>query len=72
LTEGLWELLTKSIPDKAMFTAQDTEAYKQILLQSNTHRANYIPRGKIRANRGFEYTQFISRMFRPVAWTSFE
>jgi hypothetical protein len=71
-TGGLWELLTKSKPDKAMVTAQDTEAYKQTLLQSKAHRANYSPRGKIRANKGFKYTQFISRMFRPVTWTSYQ
>jgi hypothetical protein len=71
-TEGLWELLTKSKPNKSMVTPLDLEAYKQILLQSNAHRANYSPRGKIRANRGLKYTQFIARMFRPVTWTSFK
>jgi hypothetical protein len=71
-TEGLWELLTKTNPNKSIVTPQDIEVYKQILLRSNAHRVNYSPRGKIRSNRGFKYTRFISRMFQPVAWTSYE
>jgi hypothetical protein len=47
----------------------DIDAYKQILLQSNAHRAKYSPRGKNRANRGLKYTQFILGMFRPVTWS---
>ena len=49
-TEGLWELLTQSQPDKNVLTFQDRGAYKQILLQSNTHRVNYSPSGKIKTN----------------------
>ena len=73
-TPGLWHLLTKSRPDKTMVTVQDRQAYKQILLQSNAHRVNYSPTGRIRANRGLKYTQFISRLFteRLVPWESLE
>jgi hypothetical protein len=58
--------------NKRTVTPQDVEAYKHILLQSNANGTNYSPRGKIRANRGLKYSQFIARMFLPVAWTSFE
>jgi len=57
-TQGLWELLTQSRPDKNLVTHQDRQAYKQILLQSNTHRVNYSPSGKIKANKGLKYMRF--------------
>ena len=62
-TRGLWELLTKSRPDNNAVTLQDKHAYKQILLQSNAHRVDFSPTGKIRANKGVKYTRFISRLF---------
>jgi hypothetical protein len=72
-TQGLWELLTKSKPDVNIVTFQDRQAYKQILLQSNAHRVNYSPTGKIKANKGIKYTRFISRLFadkKEVPWES--
>ena len=46
-THGLSELLTKSKPDKNLFTLQDGHAYEQIPLQSNVHGVNYSPTSKI-------------------------
>ena len=72
-TQGLWELLTKSKPDKNVVTFQDKQTYKQILLQSNAHRVNYSPTGKIKANQGIKYTRFISQLFtdkKGVPWES--
>jgi hypothetical protein len=73
-TPGLWELLSSSKPDKDLVTLHDRQTYKQILLQSNAHRVNYSPTGKIRANKGLKYTQFISRLFteRQVPWESLQ
>ena len=73
-THGLWELLAKSKPDKNLVTLQDRQAYKQILLQSNAHRVNYSPTGRIRANKGLKYTRFISQLFtdRQVPWESYQ
>jgi hypothetical protein len=48
-TQGLWELLTQARPDINVVTQQDRQAYKQILLQSNTHRVDFSPSGKIKA-----------------------
>jgi len=73
-TQGLWELLTQSRPDKNLVIHQDRQAYKQILLQSNAHRVNYSPSGKIKANKGLKYTRFISQLFtntKEVPWESF-
>jgi hypothetical protein len=72
-TQGLWELLTKSKPDKNAVTLQGKQAYKQILPQSNAHRVNYSPTGKIKANKGIKYTRFISQLFtdnKEIPWES--
>ena len=61
--QGLWELLTQSRPDKNVVTHEDRQAYKQILLQSNAHRVDYSPSGKIKAYKGLKYTRFISQLF---------
>jgi hypothetical protein len=72
-THGLWELLTKSRPDANIITQQDKEAYKHILVRSNAHRYNYSPSGKIKANKGFKYTKFISPLFkRKLNWETLE
>ena len=72
-TQGLWELLTQSRPDKNLVTHHDRQAYKQILLLSNAHRVNYSPSGKIKANKCLKYTRFISQLFtntKKVPWKS--
>jgi hypothetical protein len=72
--QGLWELLAKSKPDKNLVTLQDRQVYKQILSQSNGHRFNYSPKGRIRANKGLKYTQLILRTFsdRQVLWETLQ
>ena len=72
-TQGLWELLTQSQPEKKVVTHQDRQAYKQLPLQSNAHRVNYSPSRKIKANNGLKYTIVISQLFtntKDVAWES--
>ena len=71
---GSLELLVKSKPDKNLVILHDRQAYKQILLQSNAHRVNYSPSGRIRANKGLKYARFISQLFadRQVPWESLQ
>jgi hypothetical protein len=72
-TQCLWELLTKSKPDKNALAFQDKQTYKQTILQSNVHRVNYSQTGKIKANKGIKYTRFISQLFtdkKEVLWES--
>jgi hypothetical protein len=74
-TDGLWELLSKAKPDKNTVTLQDRQAYKRILLQSNAHRVNYSPTGKIKANKSLKYTRFVSKLFKDtnnIPWESVE
>jgi hypothetical protein len=63
-TPGLWELLTKSRPVKNMVTLQDRQAYKQILLQTNMHRVNYSPTGRIRAKQTLTYASVYTHLHR--------
>jgi Mn-dependent DtxR family transcriptional regulator len=56
-----------------MVTSQDKESCKQILIQSNEHKVNYNPAGRIKANKGMKYTRIISRLFTDktqVTWKS--
>ena len=62
-TQGLWELLTKASPDRNSVSMQDKQAYTQILIQSNAHRVNYRPSGRIKASKGLKYTRIISQLF---------
>ena len=59
-TQGLWELLTKSKPDKNVVTFQDRHISKYSC--SLIRRVNYSPKGKIKANKGIKYTRFISQL----------
>ena len=62
VTPGMWELLTKSKPNRNLVSVQDKKAQKQILLQPNAHRFNYRPSDKIKANKRLKYTHFISQL----------
>jgi len=56
-------LLTTSKPDRNLVSLQDKQTYKQILLQSNAHRVNNSPSGKMKANKGLKHTLFNSQLF---------
>jgi hypothetical protein len=61
-TQGLWELLAKSKPDKNSVTFLEKQAYKQIVLQSNAHGFNFSPTGKMKEKKGIKYTCFILQL----------
>jgi len=74
-TRGLRQLLAKSKYDRNLVSVKDEQEYKQIILQSNAHRVNYSPWGKIKANKGIKYTRFISQLFtnrKEVPWESLQ
>ena len=58
-TQGLWELITKSKPDRNVVSMQEKQAYKQIILQSIAHRVKYSPSRNIKANKSLN----IRRLF---------
>ncbi|KAL6265695.1 hypothetical protein P5V15_002494 [Pogonomyrmex californicus] len=40
-TEGLYELIFKKVPDDELYTEEDKQKYKDILLLTNAHRRNH-------------------------------
>jgi len=60
--DGIMYNATKSKPLRDLVSVEEKQAYKQILLQSNSHRVNYSPSGKIKANKCLKYTRFISHL----------
>ena len=60
---GLWELLTRKNVNSDVITKSDLNAYKRILVRTNTHLAAYDPDGDIQASRGVKYVKVISKLF---------
>ena len=56
-------LQAKCKPAKNLGNFQEKQSYKQIFLQSLTHRVIYSPSGKIEENKRFKYTRLISQLF---------
>lgn len=50
-TRGLYELLFMSFPNEYIYDEQDMDNYKTILEDTNVHRSNYLPNGKLRSSR---------------------
>ena len=59
-TPGLYELIFKRIPDDIIYTEDDMQKYKSILLATNAHKRNYDAQGQLRSNRGYKYKQIIA------------
>ena len=62
-TRGLWELLTRKNVNSHMITKSDLNAYKRILVLTNTLLVGYEPGGDIQISRGVKYPKVISKMF---------
>ncbi|KAL6256723.1 hypothetical protein P5V15_011651 [Pogonomyrmex californicus] len=59
-TLGLYELIFKRLPDDAVFTEDDKQTYKSILLTTNAHRRGHSAHNPIKGNRGFKYINIIA------------
>lgn len=62
-TRGLFELLFKKTPSDTVYTEEDLNTYKDILNQTNVHRAKNSPSGKIKSNSGLKYKNIVSKLF---------
>ena len=74
-TQSFWEWLTKANPDRNLVSMQDKRPYNQILIQSNAHRVNYSPSGKIKAIKVLKYTRVISQLLsntKELPWESLQ
>ena len=59
-TPGLYELIFKKIPNDAIYTENDKQTYKHILLMTNAHRRDNNARMPIKSNKGHKYKNIIA------------
>ena len=59
-TPGLFELIFKRIPDDAIYTEDDKQAYKSILLATNAHRRGHNALLPVLGNKGYKYKNIIA------------
>jgi hypothetical protein len=62
-SEGLYELLFKRIPDDQLYTDDDLNAYRNILVQTSAHKRNYNFRGNINRDGSLKYKHVVSQLF---------
>ncbi|XP_077260890.1 uncharacterized protein LOC143896748 [Temnothorax americanus] len=58
-TCGLFELIFKKYPDDDIYTEDDMQTYKSILLMTSVHKRNYDAHAQIKGNGGYKYTHII-------------
>ena len=59
-TPGLFELIFKRIPDDAVYTEDDKQTYKSILLATNAHRRGHNALLPVLGNKGYKYKNIIA------------
>lgn len=57
---GLYELIFKKIPQN--YTIDDSNIYKNILIETSAFRKHYDPLGHVNGNRGHKYANVISKI----------
>lgn len=62
-TPGLFELLFKKLPNPDIYTKEDLNAYKEILLASNAHLQKYDKDKPIASSSGLKYRSIIQKIF---------
>ena len=60
-TPGLWELITSKNPDPEIYTSQDIDSYKRVLL--NTNAIVNPETGKVRSSSGDKYRNIIKPIY---------
>ncbi|KYN23124.1 hypothetical protein ALC57_04465 [Trachymyrmex cornetzi] len=59
-TPGLYELIFKRIPDDLLYTKDDMNKYKSMLLATNAHKHKHHSQGRLLNNRGYKYKHIIA------------
>ncbi|KYN27634.1 hypothetical protein ALC57_02975 [Trachymyrmex cornetzi] len=59
-TPGLYELIFKRIPDDLLYTEDDMNKYKSMLLATNAHKHKHHSQGRLLSNRGYKYKHIIA------------
>ncbi|KYM95044.1 hypothetical protein ALC62_14315 [Cyphomyrmex costatus] len=58
-TPGLYELIFKRLPDDDIYTENDKQTYKSILLTTNAHRRRHNAKMPVKSNKGYKYKYII-------------
>ncbi|XP_050453258.1 uncharacterized protein LOC126852461 [Cataglyphis hispanica] len=53
-------LIIKRTPDEIIYTDDDKQTYKSMLLATSAHKDNHDAHGQIRGNRGYKYKEIIA------------
>jgi hypothetical protein len=75
-SEGLYELLFKRLPNSDVYTADDLNVYKRILIATNAHKKGYNFYNQIRRDNSLKYRHVIKDLFpvvkqgKGMAWKS--
>ena len=64
-TPGLYELIFKRIPDNLLYTEDDMNKYKSMLLATNVHKHKHQSQGRLLSNRGYKYKYVITPLIIP-------
>ncbi|KYN17531.1 hypothetical protein ALC57_10180, partial [Trachymyrmex cornetzi] len=59
-TPGLYELISKRIHDDLLYTEDDMNNYKSMLLATNAHKHKHHSQGRLLSNRGYKYKHIIA------------
>lgn len=59
-TPGIYELIFKRLPDDMIYTDDDKQKYRDILLATNAHRRNHLAQNQILGNKGYKYKHVIA------------
>jgi len=62
-TAGLYELIFKRLPDDEIYTENDLQKYKNILITTNAHRRNSNVTQPVLGNKGHKYRYIIAPLF---------
>jgi len=59
-TPGLYELLFKRIPDDVIYTEDNMQKYKSILMATSAHKCQYDVQGQLKSNKRYKYKQIMA------------
>jgi len=59
-TPDLYELIFKRIPDDLLYTEDDMNKYKSMLLTTNAHKHKHQSQDRLLSNRGYKYKYVIA------------
>jgi hypothetical protein len=59
-TPGIYELIFKRMPDDEIYTEDDKQKYRSILLATSAHKFRHDPRERVLGNKGHKYKHVIA------------